>query len=215
MEEGTFHQTAVETIRGPKRCSNAGIYRYDRRREQLDVFVSYGFANPWGQTFDRWGQYFVADASGGANYFGTAFSGDVDYPQKHASLKQFLQKQWRPTSGCEFVSSRQFPDDAQGNYLLNNCIGFQGILQYKMREEGSGYAADPVDPLLRSNDPNFRRRRMSVRRRLVQPARRSHAALAARSEPRPLPRPHLAGEGEGSAARRADEDRRRADGESA
>jgi putative heme-binding domain-containing protein len=156
MEEGTFHQTAVETIRGPKRCSNAGIFRYDRRAEQFDVFVSYGFANPWGQTFDRWGQYFVADASGGANYFGTAFSGDVDYPQKHASLKQFLQKQWRPTSGCEFVSSRQFPDDAQGNYLLNNCIGFQGILQYKMRDDGAGYAADPVDPLLKSNDPNFR-----------------------------------------------------------
>ena len=156
MMEGTFHQTAVETIRGPKRCSNAGIFRYDRNREQFDVFVSYGFANPWGQTFDRWGQYFVADASGGANYFGTAFSGDVDYPQKHGSLKQFLQKQWRPTSGCEFVSSRQFPDDAQGNYLLNNCIGFQGVLQYKMREDGSGYAADPVDPLLKSNDPNFR-----------------------------------------------------------
>ncbi|MEI7780634.1 MAG: PVC-type heme-binding CxxCH protein, partial [Planctomycetota bacterium] len=156
MEEGTFHQTAVETIRGPKRCSNAGIFRYDRKREQFDVFVSYGFANPWGQTFDRWGQYFVADASGGANYFGTAFSGDVDYPHKHGGLKQFLQKQWRPTSGCEFVSSRQFPDDAQGNYLLNNCIGFQGVLQYKMREDGSGYAADPVDPLLKSNDPNFR-----------------------------------------------------------
>jgi len=156
MMEGTFHQTAVETIRGPKRCSNAGIFRYDRNREQFDVFVSYGFANPWGQTFDRWGQYFVADASGGANYFGTAFSGDVDYPQKHGSLKQFLQKQWRPTSGCEFVSSRQFPDDAQGNYLLNNCIGFQGVLQYKMREDGSGFAADPVDPLLKSNDRNFR-----------------------------------------------------------
>ena len=156
MEEGTFHQTAVETIRGPKRCSNAGIYRYDRRREQFDVFVSYGFANPWGQTFDRWGQYFVADASGGANYFGTAFSGDLDYPHKHGGLKQFLQKQWRPTSGCEFVSSRQFPDEAQGNYLLNNCIGFQGVLQYKMRDDGAGFAADPVDPLLKSNDPNFR-----------------------------------------------------------
>jgi len=156
MEEGTFHQTAVETVGGPRRCSNAGIFRYDRRREQFDVFVSYGFANPWGQTFDRWGQYFVADASPGANYFGTAFSGDVDYPQKHGSLKQFLQKQWRPTSGCEFVSSRQFPDDAQGNYLLNNCIGFQGILQYRMRDEGAGFAADPVDPLIKSNDPNFR-----------------------------------------------------------
>lgn len=156
MMEGTFHQTAVETIAGPKRCSNAGIFRYDRKREQFDVFVSYGFANPWGQTFDRWGQYFVADASGGSNYFGTAFSGDVDYPQKHGGLKQFLQKQWRPTSGCEFVSSRQFPDEAQGNYLLNNCIGFQGVLQYRMREEGSSFAADPVDPLLKSNDRSFR-----------------------------------------------------------
>jgi putative heme-binding domain-containing protein len=156
MMEGTFHQTAVETVRGPKRCSNAGIFRYDARRAEFDVFVSYGFANPWGQTFDRWGQYFVADASGGANYFGTAFSGDIDYPHKHGGLKQFLQKQWRPTSGCELVSSRQFPDDAQGNYLLNNTIGFQGVLQYKMREDGSGFAADPVDPLLKSNDPNFR-----------------------------------------------------------
>jgi putative heme-binding domain-containing protein len=156
MMEGTFHQTAVETIRGPKRCSNAGIYRYDRKREQFDVFVSYAFANPWGQAFDRWGQYFVADASGGINYFGTAFSGDVDYPQKHGNLKPFLQKQWRPTSGCEIVASRQFPDDAQGNYLLNNCIGFQGVLQYKIREDGAGFAADPVDPLLKSNDPNFR-----------------------------------------------------------
>lgn len=156
MMEGTFHQTAVETIHGPKRCSNGGIFRYDRRREQFDVFVSYGFANPWGQIFDRWGQYFVADASGGANYFGTAFSGDIDYPQKRGSMKQFLTKQWRPTAGCEFVSSRQFPEDAQGNYLLNNCIGFQGVLQYKMREDGSGFAADPVDPLLKSNDRNFR-----------------------------------------------------------
>jgi hypothetical protein len=44
----------------------------------------------------------------------------------------------------------------QGDYLLNNCIGFQGVLQYRFKEDGSGKAADPVDPLLRSSDPNFR-----------------------------------------------------------
>jgi hypothetical protein len=44
----------------------------------------------------------------------------------------------------------------QGNYLLNNCIGFQGTLNYKMSEEGSGFHADPVEPLLVSSDPNFR-----------------------------------------------------------
>jgi len=54
------------------------------------------------------------------------------------------------------VTSRNFPEEAQGNYLLNNCIGFQGVLQYQMRDDGSGFAADPVEPLLRSSDPNFR-----------------------------------------------------------
>ncbi|MBS0207682.1 MAG: HEAT repeat domain-containing protein [Planctomycetes bacterium] len=156
FEEGTFHHTQVETPYGPRRCANAGVFRWEPRTWKFDVFVSYGFANPWGHCFDAWGQDFVADASGGANYFAAAFSGDVDYPNKHGGLKQFLQKQWRPTSGCELVSSKHFPEENQGNYLLNNCIGFQGVLQYKMRDDGSGFAADPVDPLLRSSDPNFR-----------------------------------------------------------
>jgi glucose/arabinose dehydrogenase len=167
FNEGTFHHSQIETPYGPERCANAGVFRFEPRTGKLDVFVSYGFANPWGQIFDSWGQNFVADASGGANYYGTAFSGDVDYPHKHASLKQFLTKQWRPTCGCELVSSRNFPPEAQGNFLLNNCIGFQGTLQYKMRDEGiekdsktkqlaSGFSADPVDPLVQSSDPSFR-----------------------------------------------------------
>ena len=156
FQEGIFHHTQVETPYGPRRCKNAAVYRYEPKTEKFDVFVSYGFSNPWGHTFDRWGQNFVADASGGANYYGTAFSGQVDYPHKHQKLKQFLTKQWRPTSGCEFVSSRNFPDDAQGNYLLNNCIGFHGVLQYRMKDAKSGFAADPVQPLLQSADTNFR-----------------------------------------------------------
>lgn len=156
FQEGTFHHSAVETPHGPTRLVNAGVFRYEPRRQNVEVFVSYSFANPWGHIFDAWGQNFVADASGGANYYGTAFSGSVDFPKKHATLKQFLEKQWRPTSGCELVSSRNFPDEMQGDYLLNNVIGFQGTLQYRMKEEGSGFAATPVEPLLKSTDTNFR-----------------------------------------------------------
>jgi len=156
FQEGTFHHTQVETPYGPERVKNAAVFRYEPITERFDIFVSYPFANPWGHTFDRWGQNFVADASGGANYFATAFSGDVDYPRKHPSMKQFLEKQWRPTSGCELVSSRNFPEEFQGNYLLNNVIGFHGVLQYEMKEDGSGFSAEPVEPLLRSSDRNFR-----------------------------------------------------------
>ncbi len=156
FEEGTFHHSQIESPWGPTRLVNAGVFRWEPRTERFSVFVSYNFANPWGHYVDGWGQNLVADASGGANYYGTAFSGDVDYPNKHASMKQFLTKQWRPTAGCELVSSRNFPDDAQGNYLLNNCIGFHGVLNYKMRDEASGFAADPVEPLLQAGDQNVR-----------------------------------------------------------
>ena len=156
FQEGTFHHSQVETPYGPVRLANAGVFRYEPLTEKVDAFIAYNFANPWGHTFDRWGQNFVADASGGANYFGTAFSGDVDFPRQHRGMKHFLVKQWRPTSGCELVSSGNFPEEAQGNYLLNNVIGFHGVLQYKMMEDESGFKAEPVEPLLRSADPNFR-----------------------------------------------------------
>ncbi|WP_435005110.1 PVC-type heme-binding CxxCH protein [Tundrisphaera lichenicola] len=155
-QEGTFHHTQVETPYGPRRVKEAGVFRYEPKTQKFDIFVSYGFANPWGHYFDRWGQNLVADASGGANYYGTAFSGDVDYPNKHGRLQEFLTKQWRPTSGCELISSRNFPDETQGDYVLNNVIGFQGVLRYRVKEDASGFHADPVQPLLSSTDPNFR-----------------------------------------------------------
>ena len=154
--EGTFHHTQVETPYGPERVKNAAVFRYEPKSGKFGIFTSYPFANPWGQVFDKWGQNWVADASGGANYFGAAFTGDVNYPHKHSRMKRFLKKQWRPTAGCEIVSSRNFPDNVQGNYLLNNCIGFQGVLQYQFKEDGAGRKAEPVEPLLSSTDLNFR-----------------------------------------------------------
>lgn len=167
MHEGTFFITGVETPYGPVRNAHGGIYRYDARNEKMETFVHYNFANPWGHVFDKWGQNFVADASGGANYFGTAFStkapqyeGQDDFgPFKfkyQEKMEQFFPKRVRPTAGCELVSSRHFPPEAQGNYLLNNVIGFQGILQHTVKEKGSGFVGKEIEPILFSSDRNFR-----------------------------------------------------------
>ncbi len=167
LHEGTFHHTSVETPWGPVRNAHGGIYRYDPTRKKLETFVSYNFANPWGHCFDDWGQNFVADASGGANYWGTAFSsravpyeGQDDFGPftfaYRAQLKQFFPKRVRPTAGCEIVSSHHFPPSAQGNFLLNNCIGFLGILQHRFYDEGSGFRGKEIDPILQSADGNFR-----------------------------------------------------------
>lgn len=156
FQEGTFHFTQVETPYGPQRVRDAAVFRYEPLTEKFNIFVSYNFANPWGHCFDHWGQNFIADASPGANYFAAPFSGDVIYPHKHRKMDQFFARQWRPTAGCVIVSSSHFPESMQGNYLLNNTIGFLGTLNYQMSESGSGFEAAPVQPLLSSRDTNFR-----------------------------------------------------------
>lgn len=154
--EGTFHHTQVETPHGPVRVENAAYFRYRPTTQRLQVYVSYQFANPWGHVFDRWGQDFLADSSGGANYFALPLTGRIEYPDKRPAMREFTLTKVRPTCGAEFVSSRHFPDEAQGNWLLNNVIGFQGIKQYKVIEKDSGFEGHEVEPLLFSTDPNFR-----------------------------------------------------------
>ncbi|MHB1556090.1 MAG: PVC-type heme-binding CxxCH protein [Isosphaeraceae bacterium] len=156
-QEGTFHQTQVETPYGPPvRCSNAGVYRYEPKSQKFEVYVSYGFANPHGHAFDRWGQDIIVDGTGSNPYHGTLFSGHVEYPNKHNHPPQVYQQRTRPTPGLEFLSSRHFPAEFQGNLLVPNVIGFQGILRYKIEDKGASLAGTELEPILSSRDPNFR-----------------------------------------------------------
>ena len=156
IHEGIFHRTNVETPHGVMRQHDAAIWRFQPKSHKLDLYVSYNFANPWGHVFDKWGFNFIADASGGANYNALPITGHVDFPRQHPGMKVFTQPIIRPTCGCELVSSRHFPDEAQGNFLFNNNITFQGIKQFQVIEEKSGFTAKELEPLLVSKDPNFR-----------------------------------------------------------
>jgi putative membrane-bound dehydrogenase-like protein len=173
FQEGTFKQSQVETIEGNIRLSDAGVWRYEPRSEKFSVHVSLAMANPWGHVFDRWGQNFIADASPGHNFWATPISGFVAYPDKHAGggrankldwggsksdkvYPTFIEKRIRPSSGCELVSSRNFPSEAQGNYLLNNVISERTVLQHSIRDDGSGFIGEEVTPLVACQDGNFR-----------------------------------------------------------
>ena len=62
----------------------------------------------------------------------------------------------RPTSGLEFVSSRHFPDDVQGDFLINNTIGFLGMKEHTLKDDGTGYKSKHRMDLVKSEDRNFR-----------------------------------------------------------
>ncbi|HYH55880.1 MAG TPA: HEAT repeat domain-containing protein, partial [Anseongella sp.] len=111
----------------------------------------------WGNVFTREGTHLIADVSTGMNYFAPPLTVAIDYPKKHMGMKDFLTSPAKPkTCGLEIVSSRAFPESVQGNVLFNTFIGFQGIKQHKISEEGSGIVAHETEPLLQSKDPNFR-----------------------------------------------------------
>ncbi|NBA87344.1 hypothetical protein GVN16_16335 [Emticicia sp. CRIBPO] len=154
--EGVFLHTQSETPYGPVRGQDGASYRYEPRTGKLSNYISYRYNNPWGNVFDKWGVHYIGDASDGKNYYATPMMGKIDYPIQHPSIEMFTTTRVRPTAGIEIISSRQFPDDVQGNFLVNNTIGFQGIKQHRIIKKGSGFTAEEVEPLLQSTDPNFR-----------------------------------------------------------
>ncbi len=114
--------------------------------------------NPWGIAFDRYGQPFFLETSDPDLHWMTPGSVKVDYGQFCPKPPAILERNQRvrPTSGLEFVSSRHFPDEVQGDVLLGNTIGFLGLKQHQILESESGYQAKHRHDLLKSSDGNFR-----------------------------------------------------------
>lgn len=158
MGEGVFLHTNVETAYGPVRGTNGGFYRYAPQRQHLERTAQLSIPNPWGIAFDDWGQNFFAETSGpNVNWM---MPGSVKPRYGVATHKSFnlIEKAHmvRPTSGLEFVSSRHFPEEVQGDLLINNNIGFLGMKQHQVFDEGTGYRTQHRQDLVQGDDPNFR-----------------------------------------------------------
>ena len=158
MGEGVFLHTNVETSYGTVRATNGGFYRYNPARRQLERTAQLSIPNPWGITFDEWGQNFFAETSGPDLVWmmpGTVKSRyGVATPRPVNLIEE--KHRVRPTSGIEFISSRHFPDEVQGDLLINNNIGFLGTKEHTMEESGTGFASKHRQDLLVSDDKNFR-----------------------------------------------------------
>jgi mono/diheme cytochrome c family protein/glucose/arabinose dehydrogenase len=141
MCEGIFLHSNVETPYGPVRG------------------VDGGFPNPWGFAFDDWGQDFLIHTSGPTwNWALPVSLNPISYGAQAPATADLVPggQSVRPTSGLEFVSSRHFPDEVQGDALIGNCIGFLGLKQHSIVEDGTGYKTGFRHELMKSSDGNFR-----------------------------------------------------------
>ena len=158
MAEGVFLHTNVETSYGPVRGTNGGFYRYNPQRKKLERAVQVSIPNPWGIAFDDWGQDFFLHTSGPTVNWMMPSTLKSIYGVASPLTEDLIEEahRVRPTSGIEFISSRHFPDEVQGDMILANSIGFLGMKQHQVMEDGTGYKTKHRLDLISSTDKNFR-----------------------------------------------------------
>jgi putative heme-binding domain-containing protein len=166
MLEGVSMSTAVETPWGPFRnFGSSGCYIVDPRTWKIEHFNTPGYGNPWCYVFNEWGQGFCGDGTGANQHWDTPLSGK-QYQGRKGMNAVFPTEGMRPVVGSEFLVTRQFPDDVQGQFIYACVINMNGMPRWTFSDDGAGYKGtrvrynpdDPATPfdLLKSTDKHFR-----------------------------------------------------------
>ncbi len=148
FQEGVFLHTQVETQYGVVRNYNGGVYQFHPRSGELRVFAKISVGNPWGHVFDRWGQSFLVD-NPRVGYVSpsTGNSGErIKLPVLLVTEKQ---------CGGDLASGSHLPPEIIGQ-LLTGRFKSRTVVRYEFLENGAGFTANVLPPLVKSKHPNFR-----------------------------------------------------------
>ena len=149
-QRGIFNVHNIETPWGPPQYSGTSAsYRFNPRTFRFAKHAD-NPPNPHGGDFDYWGYHYATSATGGEAY---QIREDGDGKFK---MHKLLNKTVRPVPSSGIISSQNFPEDSQGNYIILNSIGFLGIKQYTLENTDGIQWGTETDDLLVSSDANFR-----------------------------------------------------------
>lgn len=149
FRESIFHHSQVETAYGPVRQQNSGWFRYDPKSERLTSFGCYPSTNPWGVTFDEWGQHVASHP-----IFASAFHAlDPVYPQQHP--KPAGIPAYSGTCGHDFIDFETFPKSMRGGFAKARYKPTNRIEYHEWNETPYGYEEKYVSDILFSSDLSF------------------------------------------------------------
>ncbi|MBP82774.1 MAG: dehydrogenase [Verrucomicrobiales bacterium] len=148
FQEGIFLHAQVETPFGVVRNYNGGVYQFNPRTQELRVFVRGTGGNPWGHVFEEWGQSFMVN-NPRIMYLSPA-SGNSG---KSVPVKPLISTEKQ--CGGDLATGTHIGDDIRGN-LLSGRFKSRAIIRYEFVENGAGYSANVLEPLMTSKHPNFR-----------------------------------------------------------
>jgi len=148
FQEGTFLHSQVETPHGTVRLQNGGVFQYRPRQQRLNVFADYRASNPWGHTFDRWGQSILIDNP--RLYFLAPLTANsrakLAYEPSGSGTKQ---------CGGEIVSGRHLPEEYRGQ-IWTNQYKAHTVARYQIVDDGAGVSIQNLEPLMVSSGDYFR-----------------------------------------------------------
>ena len=149
FRESIFHHSQVETPYGPVRQQNSGWFRFDPDSHRLTSFGTYHSTNPWGVTFDNWGQHMASHPI----YAAAFHSLDPPFPQQHA--KPAGLQAYSGTCGQEFVDFDTFPAELQGTFIKARYKPTNRIEILKWHQGPFGFKEEYVSDLIFSRNLSF------------------------------------------------------------
>lgn len=112
FRESIFHNTQVETAYGPIRAKNSSWFLYHPSTRKLTAFGAYPNTNPWGVTFDKWGNHMASHPVFASTFHAT----NPAYPGQHPKISKELQA-YSGTCGQDFVCHEFWPEEMQGGFI--------------------------------------------------------------------------------------------------
>jgi putative heme-binding domain-containing protein len=154
FNQSIYIHSHVETPWGVRRLNGSGIWRYDPRNGKMEVLAR-GMVNPWGLSWNKWGQTFSTDGAGGGGIY-DIFPGAAY--ETATEVKRFLTP-LNPGSpkycANETVSGRHFPDDWQGDIIANDFRANR-VVRHKITQQGATFVSKLMPDVITSTDRAFR-----------------------------------------------------------
>jgi putative membrane-bound dehydrogenase-like protein len=166
--QGVFTHSEVkpEQADGPSTRLNAGVWRYDPRTKQFEIFAE-GTSNPWGMDYRNTdGQFILCccviphlfHISPGGTYKRQA--GQSFNPYAYGYINEICDHTFHKESGWAHaglisLDTPLMPPEYRDSVIFGSIHGCS-IKRNVLRKNGSTYTASRADDFLQSGDKNFR-----------------------------------------------------------
>ena len=149
FRESIFHNSQVETVYGPIRAKNSSWFSYSPYTHRLTAFGAYPNTNPWGVTFDDWGNHVASHP-----IFATAFHAtNPPYPEQHPKASGIPA--YSGTCGHEFVDFEFWPEELKGGFIKVRYKPNNRVEIHKWIEKEDSFVEEYQSDLIFSRNLSF------------------------------------------------------------